>query len=305
MTLIVAFLAQAIHLGLMLLAAPSVAGVTDWLDARLAGRPGPPILLPWRDLARLSRKAPTIPESASSVLAFAPLVQLAATLTAAALVPSFTLGMAFSPLADGLVVAGLLSAARMAACLGGLDSGSAVPGLRAQQACARAVLTEPALLLFVLTLALMGGGFNLDLIIGQQRDGILLPAAASALALTSLLALAFADAADPTAGPDPDDSGTNLAIARFAGWLRRLVWIDLIGGLFLPVGMANAGSSPLDWATGMICWAAKLAAAVIGLSIVRALLGSGSPRTLPNLVGIAALLALLAAIMVLAGSATA
>jgi len=66
MTVIVALLAQLLHLGLMILAAPTVAGALDWLEARLSGRSGPPLLLPWRDLVRLSRKTPMAVENVSA-----------------------------------------------------------------------------------------------------------------------------------------------------------------------------------------------------------------------------------------------
>jgi hypothetical protein len=303
-TILLSLLTELLHIGLMLAAAPTAAGVAQWLDGRLAGRTGPSILLPWRDLVRLSRKTPMLSESTSVVSRIAPTAALAATLTAAALVPSFTLGMALSPLADLLVIAALLSAARAAIALAALDSGAALAGLAQQGAGARAVVAEPAMMLVVVALALMGGSFNLDLIIGQQRDGVLLPAAASALALTALVALLLADVSDPNPG-DQIVSGMDLAMLRTTGWLRRLIWIDLIGGLFLPVGIAGTDSLPLAWLIGLAAWAFKLAAVVLFLSAARFLIGPIPRQGLPDLIGVAALLALLATIMVLAGSAPA
>jgi formate hydrogenlyase subunit 4 len=303
-SLILSLLAQILHIGLMIAATPTVAGAMDWLDARLGGRSGPPLLLPWRDLVRLSRKTPMTMESVSLVSRLAPALGLGATLSAAALVPSFTLGMALSPLADVLVVVSLLAVARIAAALAALDSGAALPGLAAQNASARAVLAEPALMLAVVTLALMGGSFNLDLIIGQQREGFLLPAAASAIALTAMLALLFAEASVPAGGLDDMFGGTDLAVSQMTSWLRRLVWIDLIGGLFLPIGMATTESGPLAWLVGLAAWGVKLAAFIVGLSAIRTTLGQTPHRRLPDLIGVAALLALLAAIMVLASAGT-
>ena len=68
-------------------------------------------------------------------------------------------------------------------------------------------------MLAVVTLALMGGSFNLDLIIGQQREGSLLPAAASTVALTAMLALVFAEASVPAGGLDEMFGGTDLAVS--------------------------------------------------------------------------------------------
>jgi formate hydrogenlyase subunit 4 len=305
MTVILALLTQILHLGLMIVAAPTVAGALDWLDARLSGRTGAPVLSPWRDLVRLSRKTPMAIESVSAVSRLAPALALGATLAAAALVPSFTLGMALAPLGDVLVIVSLMAMARAAAGLAALDSGAALPGLAAQNASARAVLAEPALMLSVVTLALIDGSFNLDLIIAQQREGLLLPAAASAVALTAMLALVFAEASATDRGIDQMFGGTALAVSRMTGWLRRLVWIDLIGGLFLPVGMATTDGGPLAWLIGLGFWALKLTAFVLGLSTIQTLLGRVPRHSLPDLVAVAALLALLATIIVLASTGTA
>ena len=305
MTVVLSLLAQILHIGLLIAAAPTVAGVMAWLDARLSGRSGAPILSPWRDLVRLSRKTPMDAENVSIVSRLAPALGLGATLSAAALVPSFTLGMALSPLGDVLVIVSLLVVARIGAAMAALDSGAALPGLAAQNASTRAVVAEPALMLAVVTLALIAGSFNLDLIIAQQREGLLLPAAASTVALTAMLALVFAEASAPTGGLDEMFGGSDLAIARMTVWLRRLVWIDLIGGLFLPVGMASTDSGLLTWLTGLAAWAVKLGAFILGLSAIQTMLGRIPHHRLPDLIGVAALLALLATIMVLATTGTA
>jgi formate hydrogenlyase subunit 4 len=297
MTFVAAMLAQLVHLLLMLSAPPALASATGWLDARLAGRSGAPLTLPLRELVRLSRKTMVVPDSASPVLAWAPSVSLAATFSAAALVPSFALGLVLAPLADGLAIAGLLSLAHAARCLAALDAGSAESGLAAQDASALAVLGEPALILSVFGLALMTGGFNLETIVGQQQQGLLLPAAASALTLACLLALLLAEEAAPAL--DAALSGTSLAVSQFTAWLRRVIWIDLIGALFLPVGMASAQGGVLDWGIGLLAWAARLAVAALCLSGVKAAMARAGWRERPNLLGMAALLALLAAVVVL------
>jgi formate hydrogenlyase subunit 4 len=304
-TIALSFLAQLLHTGLMIVAAPTAAGAMDWLDAKLAGRGGPPLLLPWRDLARLSRKTPMLLESVSVVSRFAPAVGLGATLSAASLVPSFALGMALSSLADTLVIVSLLTVARVAIALASLDAGASLPGLTQQSASKLAVLAEPALMLAMIALALMGGSFNLDLIVAQQRDGVLLPPAASAVVLTALLALVLVDASTPDLGAEEVFGGMSLAMVRVTGWLRRLIWVDLIGALFLPVGIANAENAPLTWLLGLTCWVIKLAAFTMVLSGIQTVLGRIPRHNLPDLIGVAALLALLATMVVLASTGTA
>jgi formate hydrogenlyase subunit 4 len=301
-TIIASLLTQVLHIILIAAAAPTAAGVLAWLDARLTGRTGPSVLLPWRDLVRLSRKTPLIIEPLSFAARYATALSLAATLLAAALVPSFTLGMALSPLADVLVVITLLTVARMAAALAALDSGAAWPGVTQQGASALAVLAEPALMLVVVTPALMGGSFNLDVIIDQQHEGVLLPAAASALDLAALLALVLAQVSTTQDAANPMQGGLDLAMAWITGWLRRLIWIDLIGGLFLPFGIASAQAGPLGWLIGLAAWAIKLAVFLLVVSAIKAFLGRIPRHSLPDLIGVAALLALLAIVMVLAST---
>jgi formate hydrogenlyase subunit 4 len=301
MSIALGFIAQLLHILLILAAAPTVAGITGWLEARLDGLSGPPVLLPWRTLISLSRKTPTVLESNSPVARLAPAVGFGATLTAAVLVPSFTLFATLSPVADVLVIVSLLALARAAGAVGTFDAGAARSGLRQQNAGALAVIAEPAALLSIVAVALMAGTFNLDAIIAQQRDGTLMPVAASLLAMIALGALFVAEALPV----DDSLSGTDLALALATGWLRRLAWIDLICGLFLPVGIASADSGPLGWLIGLGFWVAKLLVVVLALAGLSSLFGRIPRHSLPGVLGVAALLALLAVIMVLAGSATA
>jgi formate hydrogenlyase subunit 4 len=302
MSIVVSLLLQLLHISLMLMAAPLSAGALDWLEARFAGRAGPPLLLPWRSLVRLSRKTPVDTDSGSVVLRFAPAACLGATVSAAALVPSFTAGMALSPLADILVVVSLLIIARIATMLAALDAGAPLPGLAAQQSSAAAVPAEAALVIIVFVLSLMGGSSNLNLIGLAQRDGGLVPANAAFVALAALLALALGDATAPDAALDQVLTGTGLAVSRLASWLRRLVWIDLIGAAFFPFGMGTAEAGPLDWAIGFACWGLRLAVFIVCLSGLRTLSGRMPARRIQDLSAVAALLALVAAVLVLTGT---
>jgi formate hydrogenlyase subunit 4 len=298
MSIVLPFVAQVLHILLILAAAPTLAGVTGWLEARLNGQSGPPIPLPWRELIRLSRKTPAMLESTSAVSHVAPAIGFGVTLTAAILVPSFALFTTLSPVADVVVIVSLLALARATTALATLDSGGGRSGLRQQSASALAVIVEPAAMLSVLAVALMAGTLNLDSMIAQQREGMLMPAAASLIALIALGTILVTD----TALPDDSLGGIELALALAAGWLRRLTWIDLIGGIFLPVGIASADSGPLAWLIGLGVWLVKLIAIVLALAALSALFGRIPRHSLPGVFGVAALLALLAVIMVLASA---
>ena len=59
---------------------------------------------------------------------------------------------------------------------------------------------------------------------------------------------------------------------------------------------------PLAWLLGLAVWGIKLGVFIAGLSAIQATLGRTPPHRLPDLIGVAALLALLATIMVLASA---
>lgn len=295
-----ALLAQLLHAALMLAAAPLAEGLNAALQAALAGRTAPPPWQPWRDLARLSRKQAATAESASALPVLLLPLGFGAIAVAALLVPSFTLGMTFAPWSDLLAIAGLMALSRVSLVLAALDPGTAPPGLAAARYAALNWLAEPTVLLILLTLGLLGGTANLNLLIGLQRQGMLQPIAAAALAALALVLLA-------AASPDPapwltELAGPDLALARLTEALRLLVWLDLVGGLFLPLGMAQATGGILGWLPGLAAWAMRLLLLTAALAGLRRLCGQLRPVLASPLVAAAATLAAVAALLVLAGA---
>ena len=307
MRLLVALATQVLHIALVLAAAPTLSGALAWLQARLQGRAGPPLLAPWYRLARLCRKQPVRPETATALSALAPPMAFAAVAAAAALVPSFALGMAFAPLADLLAIAGLLALARTVLALAGFDSGNAIGGLGAGRTMAIGGLAGPALLLVVLGFALLAGGTNLDAVAALQAENAGAPAACG-LGFAALMLVAVADTAQDPAGDAPRAetgmlresltlafSGRDLALIESAAALQRLVWLNLIAVLFLPFGLAPADASPLAWVFGLICWGVKL------VLLVETLIGPVRLARLPAMLGAAALFGALGVAVLLAG----
>lgn len=299
MSILAALLAQGIHVILMVLAAPTLTGFLAATEAKLDGRTGPPIRQGWRDLARLVRKRPLLAQSASSMTPVAPVVRLAATGAAAALVPSFTLGMALSPLADLLAIVALLAIARAAGALTAMDAGTARGGVAAARAMRLALFGEPALLLAVFTLALLAGTSNLDLIVSLQREGMMQPAAASALAAAALVAVTISRSRDDA---DPELDGGLLAMSSLAAAFGVLVWLDLLSALFLPIGMAEADGGLMAWLVGLAAWLVKLVGLVMALALCRRAMGGQRPRATAEFLAVAGLLALIAAVFALSGA---
>lgn len=307
MSLVLALVALLLHGALLLLAAPTLAGLLEAGRARLAGRAGPPLAQPWRDVARLLRKQPVLAEQTSFLTPGGIYASAAATGAAALLVPSFALGMLAAPAADLFVLAGLLALARIAAALASLDLGTAGDGAEAAGAGLGAVLAELVLVLVALSVALATGGTNLDRAAAAIRDGQGTPIAlALAGVATAMVALADAGSRYGAGPPDLAElSGRLLALAQLAGQLRVLVWLGLLAALFLPFGLAAEGAGPLGWLVGLLAWAGKIAVLACAW-----LLAEAARARLPapgrfRFLGAALLLVLLAALVMLAGQRTA
>ena len=310
MSVLVALLAQLLHIGLMLAVAPLVVGLIRKVKARLLGRIGPPILQPWRDLARLARKQPVLAENASWVFSGAPAVTFAATLAAAALVPSFALGMTAAPLADLLVIAGLLGVARCALGLAGMDVGTAFGGIGSSREMMFAVFAEPALLLVIFTLSLLAGSTNLDAIAGALHDGALGLRVSLGLSLIAMLAIAIAENGRiPVDNPAThleltmvheamvlEYSGRHLALIEAAAMLKLLVWLGLIGTIFVPFAIAPAGAPATAWGLGLLGWAAKMLLLLLALAAFETSIAKMRVFRVPEFLGIAVLFALLAVV---------
>lgn len=303
-------LAQLLHIALILVAAPLLTGVVRWLKARMMGRRGPHPLQPVRDLLKLLRKRPVLAENASAVSRAAPYVAAGAAVAAAALVPSFARGMVFAPLADLILVAGLLALGRVAMALAGMDVGTSFGGLGASREMTFAALAEPALVVAALTLAILAGTTNLDAIAAGFREGGLGLRVSLGLALVALLAVAVAENARiPVDNPAThleltmvheamilEASGRHLALWEYAAMLRLTLWLALLAAVFLPLGQAPAGAAPHLWVVGLAAWLVEMGGLALGLAAFESAIAKMRVFRVPEFLGAALLLGLLGAV---------
>lgn len=298
-----------LHAALMLAAAPLLAGAQAWVGARLLGRAPPPPLLPWRDLVRLSRKRPVLPGPASWLFEGAPFACLSAIIAAALLVPSFALGMATAPIADLVVLAGLLALDRCVLALAGYETGTALGGMGASRVMLAVVWAAPAAALVILLLATLAGSSNLDAACAALREAPPGLAAARAPAAAALAIIGFVMARRGAGGPPLtlmqdaaalEYSGPALALVTYAGQLRTLVWITLTAALVLPFGLAPGGAGPLAWGVGVAAWVVKTGALGVAVAVLDTIIAGPVPARVPAMLGVAAVLAFLAAVLLFA-----
>jgi formate hydrogenlyase subunit 4 len=231
-------------------------------------------------------------------------------LAAAMLVPSFARGMTTAGLADLIVLAGLLTLARASVALAAMDVGTAFGGIGASRDTTFAVFAEPALILVFFTFALLVGTTNLDAVLSALRDGTLGLRVSLALVVIALMALAVAENGRiPVDNPAThleltmvheamalEYSGRYLALIELGAALRLLLWVTLIGAIMLPFGMADAGRAPSLWLVGVVLWAVKTVMLGIVLAVFESSIAKMRVFRVPEFLGVAVLLGLLAVV---------
>jgi len=173
-----------------------------------------------------------------------------------------------------------------------------------------AAFAEPALLLVFLTLSLLAGTTNLDVIAGLLRDASLGLRVSLGLGLVAAGAVALAENGRvPVGNPAShleltmvheamllEYSGRHLALLEAAAQLKLLLWLTLIATVFAPFAIAPDGAGPLAWAVGLVAWAGKVVLLAAALAVFENAVAKMRVFRVPEFLGIAVLLGLLAAV---------
>lgn len=300
--LILGTVALLLHLALVLLAAPLAGDIPYWRPAQGLPALADALRSPWRALEAGLRRAPVRAANASLVSLLAPLLALAATIAAAALVPSFGTGMLDAPLSDLAAILALLGLGRALVLLAAFDAGLGAAGVEATALAVRTLLAVPAMALSLATLVYVGSTASLDgMLAGFGTSGL---SGTVALSAASLGLAAVSAGGDPRA-LDVELSGPDLALFRYRAALERLVWLDLVTGLLLPAWLPALQSNPLWWLLGLLGWVVRTGGALLLLGLARHLLGAPDAGTRRRLAGTALLLGVLAPLLLLAGGSAA
>lgn len=257
---------------LVLALAPLLTGFVRKVKARLVRRQGPSLIQPYRDLLRLLRKEVVLADNASWLFRATPYLAVATTWVAAALVPTFATGLAFSWSADLIAIIALLGSARFFLALAGMDVGTSFGGIGSSREMMIASLAEPAMIMIVFTLALVAGSTQLSTIAAVFDAGVGLRVSLG-LALVALVIVAIAENGRvPVDNPAThleltmvheamvlEYSGRHLALIELAAAIKLLLYLTLIACLFAPWTLAAAGAGPVALLDGLVCYLFKLA----------------------------------------------
>jgi formate hydrogenlyase subunit 4 len=311
MALMTAFVVQLLQMALVLVAAPLLTGFVRKVRARLQRRQGPSVVQPYRDLYRLLRKEIVLAESASWLFRAAPYLIFAATWVAASLIPTFATGLMFSWTADLIAIVALLGSARFFLALAGLDVGTSFGGIGASREAMIASLAEPAMLLMVFPLALVAGSTQLSTVAAFMASSDAGLSVSVGLALVAFIMVAIAENARiPVDNPAThleltmvheamvlEYSGRHLAMIELAASMKLLLYVSLLGCLFVPWGLATPGMGAPAFAAGAASYAVKVALAGILLALFETAIAKMRVFRVPEFLGAALMLGLLATLL--------
>jgi formate hydrogenlyase subunit 4 len=302
---------QGAQMSLVLGLAPLLTGFVRKVKARLLRRRGPPLLQPYRDLIRLTRKDVVLADNASWLFRVIPYLMFAGTWVAASLVPTFGNGLLFSWTADLIAIIALLGSARFFQALAGMDVGTAFGGIGSSREVMIASLAEPAMLITVFSVAMIAGSTQLSYVaefMGSDAVGLRVSLGMAFVALT-IVALAE-NARIPVDNPAThleltmvheamvlEYSGRHLALIDLSSQLKLLLYVSLIACVFLPWGTATADASVARLVSGALLYFGKLTVLGFLLAVFETSIAKMRVFRIPEFLGAALMLALLATLL--------
>ena len=301
---------DAIQVLLLVLLAPLVRGVVSRIKARIQNRRGASIFRPYSDLAKLFGKEDMVPPTASFIFRLAPRALFAVTVVAAAFIPVLRGSALLGSSGDFFILVYLLALGRFLLMLGAMDGGSSFGGMGASREALVSTLAEAPLLLALVALAMVSHTASLGkMVLWTTGQDFFQLSAVHALALAALALVTIAETGRiPVDNPTThleltmiheamilEYSGPSLALIEWMSATKLTVLMALLIGLFVPWGMA-ATFSMSGIMLALLLWLSKLGVLAIALALVESSVAKLRMYLVPDFLGVASALAILAVV---------
>ncbi|MBI5506456.1 MAG: NADH-quinone oxidoreductase subunit H [Deltaproteobacteria bacterium] len=283
--------ANLIHVLLLLVMPPLLAGVINKTKAWFGGRVGPPLLQSYYDLIKLARKSMVLSTTTTWVFRAGPVVTLAAVLMAGLLMPlgAFDAPIRFS--GDPIFFAYLLGLARFFTTTAALDTGSAFEGMGAAREVTFASLSEPAVFFALLVLARLSGSLTLTGMLHGPMGGFSAATAAPLIlvAIGLFVVLLAENCRIPVDDPNThleltmihevmvlDHSGPLLGVILYGAALKLFIFGALLLHVLAPF---QTGVAWADW----LVFCAEMLAVAVAIGVVESIMARLLMRRVPYL----------------------
>jgi formate hydrogenlyase subunit 4 len=247
------FFIEIIQIAVLLLVAPLFVGWVRMVKCWMQGRTSPSLFQPYRDISKLFSKDVTMAENASWIFRFTPYLVFGVSVMAAGIIPILSSDLPLSATADVIALVALFAIARFFTALAGMDIGTAFGGMGSSREMTIASLAEPAMLMAVFAVSLVGKSTSLSqiVLVISQGHSLLRPSLVFALLAFILIALAETGRV-PVDNPAThleltmiheamilEYSGRHLALIEWAGMMKLFLFVVLGIASFFPWGIAQ------------------------------------------------------------------
>lgn len=234
----------------ILAAALFFPGIIVRAKSVFAGRKGPGLFQPLKDVALLFQKGNVISTTTSAVFKLAPAIGLASVLSATLVMPFGPFPALVSFNGDIVFFAYMLALGKFFLIIAALDTGSAFEGMGANREALYSMLTEPAFFILIGTLAMLTGysSFN-EILVGlydPHNSYILIYSIISVIILAQIMQVE--NSRLPVDDPKThleltmihevmilDYSGFDKALIHITSWLKFALYSTLIFDVLIPV----------------------------------------------------------------------
>ncbi|MCK9585112.1 MAG: NADH-quinone oxidoreductase subunit H [Candidatus Cloacimonetes bacterium] len=227
-------------------------GLIHRVKAIMVGRKGKSLWQNQRDFIKLLQKGEVLSVNATAITRIAPVLSLAATLTAALFVPFLSTRTLLCFRGDFILVIYLLTLSKGIMALAAMDSGSSFQGMGTSRELSFTDFLEPAFFLIIAALIISVGAGSLSAIFALQNlvsGGIWNVFASLFIAIALYIILLVESCRVPFDDPAThleltmihevmvlDYSGFSLAVIHYTGALKIFIYASLISHLIIPAG---------------------------------------------------------------------
>ncbi|MEW6324564.1 MAG: NADH-quinone oxidoreductase subunit H [Nitrospirota bacterium] len=297
---------ELLQVVLVLALAPAFIGWIRMLRCWLRGRTSAGLLQPYRDLSKLFSKDMVLADNASWIFRFSPYLVFGVMVLMAGIIPILSTELLLTATADVIVLVALFAIARFFLALAGMDVGTAFGGMGSSREMMVASLAEPAILMAIFTVSLIGQSTSLSEIGKVLIDGEFVLRPSMAFALLAFILIFLAETGRiPVDNPVThleltmiheamilEYSGRHLALMEWAHMIKIFNFAAIGIVLFFPWGISTSADLAQIPIT-LVFLAVKLGLVGLGMALVELPLAKMRLFRVPEFLGAAFLFATL------------
>lgn len=252
---------------------PLFVGLVNKQKAVLTGRIGAPILQPYYDLKRLSRKETINASSSSFISTISPAINLVAVVITAAMLPIGFARPLISFEGDIILFAYMLGLARFFQILAAMDIGSSFEGMGAAREAAFAVFAEPIFFFTIGSIAFMTGLTSIyDIYHSVRLDNVSYIVFIIVCSISVFILAVTECSRMPVDDPNThleltmihevmilDNSGIDLFLYQYSSFIKLFIYVILETSFFYPFGVQSYSLAIIIFIVVVLILSASLA----------------------------------------------